>query len=88
MNDGDLDARDVLCIAELLERRVGYEVDLFKMLYVRELENGEFAVGTEEAKDELLFADATEAAKAFVKKRGERRLGFDHEAVPTVRPPG
>jgi hypothetical protein len=82
MNSEELDARDVACIAELLDRRVGYAVELVRTLYVQELENGEFAVATGEGKDEVLFTDATEAATAFVKRRGELRLGFDHERVP------
>jgi hypothetical protein len=80
MTFNDDDRRDVIYITQLLERRIGYEIDLFAMLYVRELENGKFAVGTEVREDERLFSDPREAAELFVKKRRERQLGFDFEA--------
>jgi hypothetical protein len=80
MTINENDERDVTNITQLLERRVGYEIDLFAMLYIRELENGQFAVGTEAREDERLFSNPREAAELFVKKRRERRLGFDFEA--------
>lgn len=71
-------------IASLLVSPVGYGVELFDDLHVYRLESGSFAVTWREYGDvqrwlERVFADAREAAEAFVAKRHELNMGFDHE---------
>ena len=63
----------------------GYCVTLYGLLYIRALEDGDFAVGdndllTDEIIWEEVFSESEEAVKFFVDKRHEKEFGADHEA--------
>lgn len=73
-------------LTELMICGTGYEVDLFGMLYLRPLENGEFEVGREDCvgsnnKDNWYrcFKDARKAVQFFEKTRKEQELGYEFE---------
>lgn len=69
-------------LVELISCGTGYEIDLFGMLYLRPLENGEFAVGCDDSAEpnwEKCFKDPKEAARLFEQVRKERELGFEFE---------
>jgi hypothetical protein len=71
------DAADLCRIVALLARQIGYGITLPGELYVLNLENGEFSVGTGEGDDEVVVASPISAAKIFLRRRTDLRLGFD-----------
>jgi hypothetical protein len=63
MTDSSADEADVRDIATLLAMGAGYRIDLFAILWVQDLENGQFVVQREDAMspetfDPTLFVDA------------------------------
>lgn len=72
-------------LSAVLATGVGYEIDMYGMLYLRPLEDGTFAVGSEDScrpkKEhwEKIFKDPFKAARAFEAVRRSRSLGFDYE---------
>ena len=73
-------------MVSLLETLIGFEIGLFDMLCMYQLEDGRFAVynQTDTYKplaegDEYLFEKAPDAVDLFLKFRHDRQLGFDHE---------
>lgn len=69
-----------------MQSGTGYMIDLFGgMLYLRPLENGEFAVGCDDSCEpknkhwEKCFKDPAEAIALFEKVRKQRKLGFEYE---------
>jgi hypothetical protein len=78
-------------LVNLLESNVGYQISLFGLLELYQLEDKRFAVNRYEhdtenqSKDkwiyEELFDDAREAVEFFEQKRREYELGFDIEGA-------
>jgi hypothetical protein len=75
------DPPDVGPISSLLVLGLGYQVELFMMLWVRDLKDGKFAVTAEGEANDVLFTDSRRAAEYFVAQREMRRLGFDFEGA-------
>lgn len=80
----DKDLRPLL--VSVLETNIGFEICLFEMLCMFQLEDLRFAVYNQpDTKklacegDEYLFDTATEAVDCFLRFRFERSLGYDHE---------
>lgn len=75
-------------IITLLESNIGYSIDLYRTLAIRQLENLTFAVSHEKYNAEMrkdffdyekIFTDAKEATEFFLQKRVEYELGSDFE---------
>jgi hypothetical protein len=73
-------------MVSLLETLIGFEIGLFDMLCMYQLEDGRFAVYNQtdcykslSEADEYLFEKAPDAVDLFLKLRHDRQLGFDHE---------
>lgn len=73
-------------LIQVMKSGTGYEIDMFGgMLYLRPLENLEFAVGCDDSmvkkedRWEKCFKDPAEAVKLFEKVRKERKLGLEYE---------
>lgn len=86
MTDSASDDDDVRDIAALLSLGIGYRVDLFAILWVQDLKNGQFVVQRQDAMTQKnfepsLFADAREAARHFVAERRRISLGLDFEGA-------
>ncbi|OGC07831.1 hypothetical protein A2230_00525 [candidate division WOR-1 bacterium RIFOXYA2_FULL_36_21] len=65
-----------------LKTKIGISFDILGCLYIRELENGKIAVGSDLKKTfERLFSSnkLDEAIDLFIQKRKEFQLGFDFE---------
>ena len=70
----------------VLRHPAGLEVSVFGNLLARSLEDGRFSVSWGIAvTDEVLFDDASDAARFFVQRRAEMRLGADYEARGSAR---
>lgn len=70
----------------LLETQIGFEIGMFDMLCMFQLEDMRYAVYNQPDSykelykgDEYLFEKAEDAVDLFLKFRRERQLGFDHE---------
>ena len=78
-------------LMDLLEIEVGFEVNLFEMLLIHQLEDGRWRVNVEnpqnslnlfdENLDEYLFDKLEDAIDFFLEKREEMKLGYDFERV-------
>ncbi|MEK7724415.1 MAG: hypothetical protein AAB336_08725 [Acidobacteriota bacterium] len=75
-------------IISLLESNIGYSVDLYQTLVIRQLDDLTFAVSHEKYIAETrkyvfdyekIFMDAKEATEFFLQKRVEYELGSDFE---------
>ena len=66
-------------IYDVITADPGFEINLFDMLYVYRLEDGQYCVcwGSDA---EVIFKDPWEAVDAFLKIRNEREIGFDFES--------
>ncbi len=77
-------------LVNILESKVGYQISLFGLLKIYQLEDMRFAVNHYEYDAEghqfnwvyeELFEDAREAVEFFEQKRREYELGFDIEGA-------
>jgi hypothetical protein len=67
-------------ICQIIDSGTGFAVSFaVDLLSIYQLEDGQFAVVGEECAWEYLFDDPMEAARFFLKKREERKMGFDYE---------
>ena len=70
-------------IIGLLRLGMGHGIDMFSMLCLHHLEDGQFGVYNEPSDgtevQEWLFDDVEKAVDFFIAKRHELRLGYDHE---------
>lgn len=78
----DTELRSVLIA--LLEKRLGFSIDLFGMLSVGETEDSHFSVIVDElggpsSRKEHLFDDPDKAVDCFIELRRQHQLGFDFE---------
>jgi hypothetical protein len=86
MTDSSSDESDVRDIAALLAMGAGYRIDLFAILWVQDLKNGQFVVQREDAMsreifEPTLFVDARQAARHFIAERRRIALGLDFEGA-------
>jgi len=71
-------------LIDLLNNEVGFEVNLFDMLCIYQLEDSRWVVALENDKspldfDENIFNELEEAVDFFLDKRTEMKLGYDFE---------
>lgn len=75
-------------MVSLLETQIGFEIGIFDMLIMYQLEDGRYGVYNQpdchktflfEDMEEFLFDKAEDAVDLFLKLRRDRKLGFDHE---------
>ena len=79
-------------ILNLLKIEIGFEVNLFSMLWIHQLENGDWRVGIENDNpppdhfDEYIFEKLEVAVDFFLEKRDEMNLGYDYESLQPLKP--
>lgn len=66
-------------IVDLLKARVGFDINLFEIISVGELEDHTFYVYDDDTGDEWIFDTPEEAVDYFLKLRDDRELGYDYE---------
>lgn len=74
-------------MVSLLETQIGFEIGMFDMLIMYQLEDGRYGVYNQPDPykplfvdvEEHLFEKAEDAVDLFLKFRRDRQLGFDHE---------
>jgi len=71
-------------LINLLEDYIGFEVNLFDILWIYQLEDGRWAVCLKneippDNFDEYLFEDLEKSIDFFLSKREEMKLGYDFE---------
>lgn len=66
-------------IVHLLKARVGFDINLFEIISVGELEDHTFYVYDDDTGDEWIFDTAEEAVDYFLKLRDDKELGYDFE---------
>ncbi len=74
-------------IENVIKANIGVSIELFKTLYIRQLDDLQLAVGiTDIYTDEIVWErvfdqdDMQKAIWFFIKKRNVLKLGFDYEA--------
>ena len=75
-------------ILGLIRLGSGHIVDMFSMLYVMQMEDGDFGVYYDKCGDPLqiqewLFTDVEKAVDFFLAKRTELELGYEFEVEPS-----
>jgi hypothetical protein len=66
-------------IISLLKAGIGFDINLFEIISVGELEDHTFYVYDRDTGDEWIFDTAEEAVDYFLKLRSEKELGYDFE---------
>lgn len=66
-------------IKTLLRANIGFDISIFALLYIRQLESLEFAVGYNEGRNEKIFSDPNEAINFFMDERARLKMGLDYE---------
>ena len=66
-------------IVKLLKARVGFDINLFEIISVGELEDHTFYVYDDDTADEWVFDTAGEAVDYFLELRDNKELGYDYE---------
>lgn len=66
-------------ITNLLKMRIGFDINIFEVVSVGELEDGSFYVYDDDTGNEYIFDIAEEATDYFLKLRDKKELGLDYE---------
>ena len=77
-------------LIDLLKNEIGFEVNVFDMLSIHQLEDGRWRICVEskiapDYFDEYLFDKLEEAVDSFLKRRDEMKLGYDYETVKEIK---
>lgn len=65
-------------IIDLLKSRIGFEINLFEVIFVGEAEDHTYYVYDNDAGEEWIFDTPEEAAEYFMQLRSDKELGCDY----------
>lgn len=66
-------------LISLLKSKVGFDINVFEIISVGELEDHTFYVFDDDTGDEWIFDTVEEAVDYFLRLRDEKEIGFDFE---------
>jgi hypothetical protein len=71
-------------IIKLLQSGVGFDINIFEIISIGELEDHTFYVYDDDTGDEWIFDTSEEATDYFISLRNTKSLGYDYEKLQSI----